>query len=72
MYRKFMGKRVSREIAGVSCICESYSNHPISTSIKQAYGKEIDNSRISDVEEISGHGVIATVDGVKVAAEIPG
>jgi Cd2+/Zn2+-exporting ATPase len=36
--------------------------------LKQAYGKEIDNGRISDVEEISGHGVIATVDGKKVMA----
>ena len=47
---------------------ESYSNHPISLSLKRAYGKEIDNGRISDVEEISGHGVIATVDGKKVMA----
>ena len=45
---------------------ESYSNHPISLSLKRAYSKEIDNGRISDVEEISGHGVIATVDGKKV------
>lgn len=47
---------------------ESYSNHPISLSLKRAYSKEIDNGRISDVEEISGHGVIATVDGKKVMA----
>ena len=63
------GEGVSKEkLLELAAYAESYSNHPISTSIKQAYGKEIDNSRISDVEEISGHGVIATVDGVKVAA----
>lgn len=47
---------------------ESYSNHPISNSLKQAYGKEINNGRITNVEEISGHGVIAEVDGKKVMA----
>jgi len=50
-----------------AALAESYSNHPISKSLKQAYGKEIDKSRISDVEEIGGHGVVATVDGKKVA-----
>lgn len=47
---------------------ESYSNHPISDSLKQAYGRAIDNERISDVKEIPGHGVMATVDGKQVAA----
>lgn len=47
---------------------ESYSTHPISKSLLNAYGKEIDKSRISDVQEISGHGVIAKVDGHEVAA----
>ena len=47
---------------------ESYSNHPISKSLKEAYGKEIDNNRVSDAEEISGHGVSAVVDGHEVAA----
>jgi len=47
---------------------ESYSSHPISNSLRQAFGKDIDRSRISDVEEVSGHGVIATVDGKKVMA----
>ena len=51
-----------------AALAESYSNHPISKSLKQAYGKEIDKSRIADVEEIGGHGVVATVDGKKVAA----
>ncbi|MGB4440437.1 MAG: HAD-IC family P-type ATPase, partial [Sedimentibacter sp.] len=56
------------ELLELTSYAESYSNHPISNSLKQAYGKEIDNGRISDVEEISGHGVIATVDGKKVSA----
>src|SRR5690606_14179674 len=47
------------ELLELAAHAESYSNHPISTSLKQAYGKEIDNSRISDVEEIPGHGVKA-------------
>jgi len=56
------------EILELTAHAESYSNHPISLSLKRAYSKEIDNGRISDVEEISGHGVIATVDGKKVMA----
>lgn len=47
---------------------ESYSSHPISLSIKRAYGKDIDESIVTDVEEISGHGVAAKVNGVPVAA----
>ena len=47
---------------------ESYSTHPISRSLREAYGKEIDRSRVKDVEEISGHGVCAYVDGRFVAA----
>ena len=54
------------EVLELTAHAESYSNHPISLSLKRAYSKEIDNGRISDVEEISGHGVIATVDGKKV------
>ena len=54
------------ELLEITAHAESYSNHPISLSLKRAYSKEIDNGRISDVEEISGHGVIATVDGKKV------
>ena len=58
---------VSKEdLLELTAHAESYSNHPISLSLKRAYSKEIDNGRISDVEEISGHGVIATVDGKKV------
>jgi len=47
---------------------ESYSNHPISKSLREAYGREIDKTKVTDVEEIGGHGVTASVDGVKVAA----
>lgn len=54
------------ELLELTAHAESYSNHPISLSLKRAYSKEIDNGRISDVEEISGHGIIATVDGKKV------
>ena len=56
------------ELLELTAHAESYSNHPISLSLKRAYSKEITNGRISDVEEISGHGVIATVDGKKVMA----
>ena len=51
-----------------AALAEYYSSHPISKSLKKAYGKEIDPSRISDVEEIGGHGVTAVIDGKKVAA----
>ncbi len=52
----------------LAAYAESYSNHPISKSLKEAYGREIRPSLVSDVEEISGHGVKARVDGVSVAA----
>ena len=51
-----------------AALAESYSSHPISKSLQKAYGKPIDQSRVSDVEEISGNGVIAKVDGITVAA----
>lgn len=47
---------------------ESYSTHPISKSLKEAYGQEIDKTKVTDVEEIGGHGVRASVEGVAVAA----
>ena len=47
---------------------ESYSDHPISRSLKEAYAKEIDALRVSQVEEISGRGVQATIDGKRVCA----
>ena len=46
---------------------ESFSNHPISKSIKKAYGKDIDKNRVTDVEEIGGNGIVAQVDGISVA-----
>ncbi|MDO4306238.1 MAG: heavy metal translocating P-type ATPase [Eubacteriales bacterium] len=51
-----------------AALAESFSSHPISRSLKQAYGKSIDQSRVTDVEEISGKGVTAVVDGTAVAA----
>ena len=51
-----------------AALVESYSNHPISKSLKEAYGKEIDNNRVTDAKELSGHGVSAVVDGHEVAA----
>lgn len=51
-----------------AALAESASSHPISRSLQRAYGKEIDRSRVSDIQEISGNGVIAKVDGVEVAA----
>jgi Cd2+/Zn2+-exporting ATPase len=50
-----------------AALVESYSSHPISKSLQKAYGKEIDQSRVTEVEEISGHGVTAKVDGIFVA-----
>ena len=47
---------------------ESYSSHPISRSIQKAYGKDIDLNRVSDVQEISGHGILAKVDGIEILA----
>ncbi len=51
-----------------AALVESSSSHPISKSLRQAYGKEIDRSRVTDVQEISGNGIIAKVDGIEVAA----
>ena len=51
-----------------AALAESASSHPISKSLQKAYGKELDRSRVTDIQEISGSGVIATVDGKKVAA----
>lgn len=51
-----------------AALAESASSHPISRSLQRSYGKEVDRSRVSDIQEISGNGVIAKVDGVEVAA----
>ena len=56
------------EIIELAAHVESYSSHPISKSLQKAYGMEIERSRVSDVEEISGHGVVGKVDGKTVAA----
>lgn len=51
-----------------AALAECASSHPISKSLQKAYGKEIDRNRVTDIEEISGHGIIAKVDGETVAA----
>ena len=56
------------QLVEAAALAESWSKHPISLSIKAAYGKEIDTSRVTDVEELGGHGVTAKVDGKAVAA----
>ena len=56
------------KILEYAALAESASSHPISKSLQRAYGKEIDRSRVQDIQEISGNGVIAKVDGVEVAA----
>ena len=56
-----------QELLEIAALAENYSTHPISASLKRAFGMLLDESRISDVEELSGKGVIATVDGKNVA-----
>ena len=56
------------ELLELAALAEHYSNHPISLSLRQAYGKEIDPSRITDMEEIIGHGVRAVVDNMEILA----
>ena len=56
------------QLVETAALAESWSKHPISLSIKAAYGKEIDSARVTDVEELGGHGVTAKVDGKAVAA----
>ena len=51
-----------------AALAECASSHPISKSLQKAYGKELDRSRVTEVQEISGHGVLAKVDGISVAA----
>lgn len=55
------------ELIEIATLAECASSHPISKSLQRAYGKEIDHSRVCDIEEISGHGIKATVDGKKIA-----
>ena len=56
------------EVLRLAAYAESFSTHPISKSLREAYGGEINRSLVSDVEEIGGHGVLATVEGKKIAA----
>ena len=56
------------KILEYAALAECASSHPISKSLQRAYGKEIDRSRVSDIEEISGHGITAIVDGHKISA----
>lgn len=56
------------QLVEYAALAESASSHPISKSLQRAYGKEIDRSRVSDIQEISGNGVIAKVDGIEIAA----
>lgn len=57
-----------KELLEYAALAECASSHPISKSIQKAYGKEIDRNRVKDIREISGHGILAKVDGREVAA----
>jgi len=59
--------RSDAELIEYTALAECASSHPISKSLQKAYGKDIDRSRVTDIEEISGHGITATVDGHQVA-----
>ena len=62
------GKPVSQtQLLEYAALAECHSSHPISKSLRKAYGKPIDQNRISDLQEISGKGILATVDGIAVA-----
>lgn len=61
-------KMEEKKLLEYAALAECASSHPISKSLQKAYGKEIDRSRVSDIKEISGHGIIAKVDGNEVAA----
>lgn len=67
-FEKITGESAKERLLELAAYAESYSSHPISKSLKEAYGKEMHPSHVSDVEEISGHGVKALVDGTGVAA----
>lgn len=60
-------QREDAQILEYAALAECSSSHPISKSLQKAYGKEIDRSRVTDIEEIGGHGIIAKVDGITVA-----
>ena len=60
-------QREDEQILEYAALAECSSSHPISKSLQKAYGKEIDRSRVTDMEEIGGHGIVAKVDGISVA-----
>ena len=60
-------QREDAQILEYAALAECSSSHPISKSLQKAYGKEIDRSRVTDIEEIGGHGIVAKVDGISVA-----
>lgn len=62
-----VGENSAEELLEMAVYAEYYSNHPISRSLKEAYGRNVDPARVSEVEEISGQGVTALVDGRRVA-----
>lgn len=57
-----------RQLIEYAALAESYSSHPISKSLQKAYGKKVDQGRIKEVKEVSGHGVCAVIDGKRVMA----
>lgn len=61
-------KMEEKELLEYAALAECASSHPISKSLQKAYGEDIDRNRVSDIQEISGHGIIAKVDGKEVAA----
>ncbi len=61
-------KMSNQELLELAAYAEDYSNHPIAQSIKQAFGKTIDSSRIKDIEEVAGHGVKSVINGKVVFA----
>ena len=61
-------KMPDEKLLEYAALAECSSSHPISKSLQKAYGKPIDRNRVTDIEEISGNGVIAKVDGISVAA----
>jgi Cd2+/Zn2+-exporting ATPase len=65
---KEAGREQTERLLEYAALAECHSSHPISISLQKAYGKKIEMSRVTSVEEIGGHGVIATVDGHEVAA----
>lgn len=63
-----LNKELTDELIEVTAHAEGFSNHPISQSILEAYGKDIDRNKVSDVNEIAGHGVEAVVSGKRITA----